>query len=78
MKTAKELQEQLNAKRDELAQKYEGKATTVDGEARYDLTVKELDEVRALNKEIDDIAVNLERAKDADSIYLKNQRSNCR
>jgi len=72
MKTVKELQDQLNAKRDELAKIYDAKKTTVDGEARYDLNVKELEDVRARNKEIDDIAVELEGAKEVDSIYQKN------
>jgi len=74
MKTVKELQDQLNAKRAELAKKYEGKATSVDGEARYDLSVKELDEVRALNKELDSIAIELEDAREVDEIFQKNQK----
>lgn len=75
MKSVKELTEQLNAKRTELAKMYEGKATTVDGEARYDLTVKELDQVRALNKEIDAIAVDMEAARETDEIFQKNQQA---
>jgi HK97 family phage major capsid protein len=75
MKTVKELQEQVNAKRDEIAKVYEGKATTVDGQARYDLTVKEVESVRALNKELDDLAVELESARETDDIYQKNQKA---
>ena len=75
MKSVKELQDQLNAKRDELAKIYEAKKTTVDGEARYDLSVKELEDVRALNKEVDAVAVELEGAKEVDSIYQKNAQA---
>lgn len=74
MKTVKELQEQVNAKRDQIAKLYEGKATTVDGEARYDLTVKELEDIRVLNKELDALAVELENAREADEMFKKNQR----
>lgn len=74
MKTVKELQDQVNAKRQEIAKLYEGKATTVDGEARYDITVKELEDVRNLNKELDALAVELENAREADESYKKNQR----
>lgn len=75
MKTVKELQEQVNAKRAEIAALYEGKATTVDGEARYDLTLKELEDVRQKNRELDALAVELENARDADEMFKKNQAS---
>lgn len=74
MKTVKEMQGQVNAKRAEIAKIYEGKATTVDGEARYDITVKELEDVRNLNKELDALAVELENAREADESFKKNQR----
>lgn len=73
MKTVKELQEQVNAKRAEIAKIYEGKATTVDGEARYDLTIQELEEVRQKNRELDALAVELENAREADEMFKKNQ-----
>lgn len=75
MKTVKELQEQVNAKRAEIAALYEGKATTVDGEARYDLTISQLEEVRQKNRELDALAVELENARDADEMFKKNQAS---
>jgi len=73
MKSVKELQEQVNAKRDEIANIYEGKATSVDGEARYDLTIKELEDVRQKNRELDAIHIELEAARDADEMFKKNQ-----
>lgn len=73
MKTVKELQEQVNAKRAEIAKIYEGKATTVDGEARYDLTIQELEEVRQKNRELDALAMELENAREADEMFKKNQ-----
>jgi len=73
MKSVKELQEQVNAKRDEIAKIYEGKATSVDGEARYDLTIKELEDVRQKNRELDAIHIELEAARDADEMFKKNQ-----
>ncbi|NUQ86376.1 MAG: phage major capsid protein [Anaerolineales bacterium] len=73
MKTVKELQEQVNAKRAEIAKIYEGKATTVDGEARYDLTIQELEEVRQKNRELDALAIELENAREADEMFKKNQ-----
>lgn len=73
MKTVKELQEQVNAKREEIAKIYEGKATSVDGEPRYDLTVQELEDLRQKNRELDAIHVELENARDADEMFKKNQ-----
>jgi len=73
MKSVKELQEQVNAKRTEIANIYEGKATSVDGEARYDLTIKELEDVRQKNRELDAIHIELEAARDADEMFKKNQ-----
>ena len=75
MKTVKDLQEQVNAKRAEIAAIYEGKATTVDGEPRYDITVKELEDLRQKNRELDAIAVELEAAREADDMFQKNQRA---
>lgn len=73
MKTVKELQEQVNAKRAEIAALYEGKATTVDGEARYDLTLAQLEDIRQKNRELDALAVELENAREADEMFKKNQ-----
>jgi HK97 family phage major capsid protein len=72
MKTVKELQDQLNAKRAELAGIFEKAKTTIDGEDRYNLTPAQLEDVKARNTEIDAIAVELEIAKSVDSIYQAN------
>jgi HK97 family phage major capsid protein len=74
MKTVKELQDQLNVKRDELAKIFEGAKRKVDGEDRLELDAKQLDDVRARNAEIDDLAVQLEDAKFVDETYQKNAR----
>lgn len=73
--TVKELQEKLNAKRDELAAIFDGSKTSVDGEARYDLTTAQLEDVKARNAEIDDLAKKLEDAKSVDEIYQRNAQA---
>lgn len=75
MKTVKELQELLNAKRAELAAIFEKAKTKVDGQDRYNLDEKQLDDVRARNAEIDDLARQLEDAKSMDDIYQKNAQA---
>lgn len=75
MKTVKELQGMLEAKRAELAKIFEEKKTSVDGEDRYDLDAKGLENVRALNAEIDDLAQQLEEAKEVDQVYQKNAQA---
>lgn len=75
MKTVKELQELLNAKRAELAAIFEKAKTKVDGQDRYNLDEKQLDDVRARNAEIDDLAKQLEDAKSMDDIYQKNAQA---
>lgn len=75
MKTVKELQEELNAKRDQLAEIFEKAKTKVDGEDRLQLDAKQLDDVRARNAEIDDLAKQLEDAKFVDDAYQKNARA---
>ena len=75
MKTVKELQELLNAKRAELAEIFEKAKTKVDGEDRLELDAKQLENVRARNDEIDDIARQLEDAKATDDIYQRNAKA---
>lgn len=71
----KDLQEKLNVKRGELADIFEKAKTKVDGEDRYNLTPEQLDDVKARNAEIDDIAKQVEDAKAADSIFQKNAQA---
>uniref|UniRef100_A0A6H1ZE93 Putative capsid protein n=1 Tax=viral metagenome TaxID=1070528 RepID=A0A6H1ZE93_9ZZZZ len=75
MKTVKELQELLNAKRAELAAIFEKAKTKVDGEDRYNLTPVQLEDVKARNAEIDGIAKELEDAKLVDSVYQANAKA---
>ena len=72
MKTVKELQDALNAKRGELAEIFEKSKTKIDGQDRYNLTTDQLADVKARNTEIDDLAVQLENAKSVDEIYQRN------
>lgn len=72
MKTVKQLQDELNAKREELAKIFENAKTKVDGEDRLNLDAKQLDDVRARNAEIDALAIQLEEAKFVDEAYQKN------
>lgn len=73
--TVKELQDQLNAKRAELAGIFEKAATTVDGQHRYNLDATQLDDVKARNTEIDTLAKQLEDAKALDDIYQANAKA---
>lgn len=75
MKTVKETQALLNAKRDELAAIFEKAKTKVDGEDRYDLTPAQLDDVKARNAEIDVIAKELEDAKMMDDVFQRNMQA---
>lgn len=72
MKTVKELQGTLNAKQAELAAIFEKAKTSVDGEARYDLTPVQLEDVKARNAELNVLGVELEEAKSVDAIYQQN------
>jgi HK97 family phage major capsid protein len=72
METVKDLQAQLDAKRGELAAIFEKAKTKVDGKDSYDLDLKQLEDVRARNAEIDALAEKLEAAKEIDAIYQKN------
>lgn len=75
MKSVKELQGQLNAKRDELAGMFEKAKVKVDGEDRYDFTTAQLEDVKARNAEIDGIALELENAKALDDVYQRNAQA---
>lgn len=68
----KELLEKLNAKRAELAAIFAKAATKVDGQDRYNLTPEQLDDVKARNAEIDDLAKQVEDMKFADDVFQKN------
>src|SRR5688572_1429217 len=68
----KELLEKLNAKRAELAAIFEKAKTKVDGQDRYNLTTEQLEDVKARNAEIDDLAKQVEEAQAVDEIYQKN------
>lgn len=68
----KQLLEKLNAKRAELAEIFAKAATKVDGQDRYNLTPEQLDDVKARNTEINDLAKQIEDLQAADEIYQKN------
>ena len=71
----KELLEKLNAKRAELAEIFAKAATKVDGQDRYNLTPAQLDDVKARNAEIDDLAMQIENMKSADEIFQANAKA---
>ena len=71
----KELVEKLNAKRAELAEIFAKAATKVDGQDRYNLTPAQLDDVKARNAEIDDLAMQIENMKSADEIFQANAKA---
>ena len=71
----KEMLEKLNAKRAELAEIFAKAATKVDGQDRYNLTPAQLDDVKARNAEIDDLAKQIEDAKFADDVFQKNAQA---
>lgn len=71
----KEILEKLNAKRAELAAIFAKAATKVDGQDRYNLTPEQLEDVKARNAEIDDLARQVEEAKAVDEIFQKNQKA---
>jgi HK97 family phage major capsid protein len=75
MKTVKDLQGQLNQKRDELMAIFEKSKTKVDGEDRYDLNAAQLEDVKARNAEIDALAVELEDAKMVDDVFQRNAKA---
>lgn len=71
----KEILAKLNAKRAELAAIFEKAKTKVDGQDRYDLTPVQLEDVKARNAEIDDLAQQMEAAQAMDEIFQKNQKA---
>lgn len=71
----KELQEKLDVKRGELAAIFSKAATKIDGQDRYNLTAEQLEDVKARNAEIDDLAVQIENAKFADSVFQANAKA---
>lgn len=75
MKTVKELQGTLDAKRAELADIFEKSKTKVDGQDRYDLDAKALEDVKSRNTEIDALAAQIEEAKFVDETYQKNAQA---
>lgn len=73
--SVKDIQGKLNQRREELAGIFEKAKTSVDGEARYDLSAAQLEDVKSRNSEIDDLARQLEDAKSVDSIYQANAKA---
>lgn len=71
----KQVLEKLNAKRAELAAIFEKAKTKVDGEDRYNLTPEQLEDVKARNAEIDDLAKQVEELKATDEIFQKNAQA---
>ena len=71
----KELLEKLNAKRAELAEIFAKAAVKIDGQDRYNLTPAQLDDVKARNAEIDDLAMQIENMKSADEIFQANAKA---
>ena len=71
----KDMLEKLNAKRAELAEIFAKAAVKIDGQDRYNLTPAQLDDVKARNAEIDDLARQIEDAKFADDVFQKNAQA---
>jgi len=65
----------LNAKRAELAEIFAKAAIKIDGQDRYNLTPAQLDDVKARNTEINDLARQIEDAKFADDVFQKNAQA---
>jgi len=63
MKTVRELTAEINAKRAALAEIFEKAEQVVDGETRYNLDEKGLEDVRARNAELEALAKELENAR---------------
>jgi len=63
MKTVRELTAEINAKRAVLAEIFEKAEQVVDGETRYNLDEKGLEDVRARNAELEALAKELENAR---------------
>lgn len=68
MRTVKELMAEINAKRAALAEIFEKATQVVDGEVRYNLDEKGLEDVRARNAELEALAQELERAREIERI----------
>lgn len=75
MKTVKELQGEIEAKQKELAEIFEKSKTTVDGEARYNLTPAQAEDVKHRNDELTDLGKELDEAKKLDDIYQANAKA---
>ena len=58
-----------------MAEIFAKSATKVDGQDRYNLTPAQLDDVKARNAEIDDLARQIEDAKFADDVFQKNAQA---
>lgn len=71
----KDMLDKLNAKRAELAEIFAKAAVKIDGQDRYNLTPAQLDDVKARNAEIDDLARQIEDAKFADEVFQKNAQA---
>lgn len=71
MKTVKQLQEELNAKQDALHKFFEDHKTA----EGYDMTPEQVENVRQMNAELNDLGVALEEAKELDETYQKNAKA---
>jgi HK97 family phage major capsid protein len=68
MKTVRELTAEINAKRAALAEIFEKAIRVVDGETRYNLDEKGLEDVRARNAELEALTKELENARMIESL----------
>jgi len=74
MKTVKELQDLINAKRDELARIFDDHKVMDGDEPKYDMSPEMVEKVRELNNELTELGRELDEAKEMDHIFQDNQR----
>lgn len=67
IRTVKDVQEELDAKRAQLAQMFEAAKT----DAGLQMTAEQVEDVRARNDELSDLGRELEQAKELDEIYQR-------
>lgn len=75
MKTFKELQGEIDAKNAELNEIFEKSKTTVDGEARYNLTQVQAEDVKRRNDELTELGKQRDDARALDEIQQKNAQA---
>ena len=69
IRSVKDVTEELNAKRDQLAKIFE-ETKTDDG---FKMTAEQVDDVQQRNAELGDLAKELKQAKELDDVFQKNQ-----